>query len=389
MSLSVLSKLGIKNIEIKTSLAEQLAAGTQRKEDPRILNYFDMDFGGKMKVLFLPSKNGEFFRRVHTHGKRTDLQNVRLEHYQCPRQMLQEECSICNNMFDLYREAKNYEKSNPKMYTELRQLAGRMQTTEMFMIQCIVLESPVEMRQTDDGNEVRVLFAPRAIREEIEKNLNSGEINEETFSLYPFIIHKQKRDNSTYAEYSSSLFSRNQVTDQELSYFQPVYDAAGNVVEESKVEPYDFDELHDMVADMLPNMETGEEWCKSLVEAVNSGDVKNDDDGNGGKSVQNDRIPASARTGEPVRQRPRVNLTNRAAPAQAYDNGMTDADEQINEGYIHQVDNSVNEKQINEVVNENTPHYKDNDSVDDVPPKPAGSLDAIRNRMRNRMDNNE
>lgn len=174
--------------------------------DKRFLNYFDMKTGDKMTIRLLPDGNdsGEYWYEYSTHGSKLKIRG--LESISCAYTSSGEECPACQKFFDLYEDG---DKEEAKRW-------GKKQT---FLGQCLVVDSPVEVNESDDGNPVKLVYLPFGIIEIIKEAIIEGHIDDPLD--YDFVI-KKTENNGGYAEYSKSYFDRdkNPLPDEILEAFE-------------------------------------------------------------------------------------------------------------------------------------------------------------------------
>jgi hypothetical protein len=244
--MSVLNKFKIRqDLKQKLEKEEESRSGG-RKKDARILPYYDMKFGEKVKVLIVPDENGNLWHRYSSHGPNMKISG--LSAISCRRNNDHEECPICQRGFDLLQESKD--RNDPALKEE----AKRWFPKDTTIMSVIVLEAPFEVPIADDGNEVKLMYVPYAIEALIKNALAEGQIDEDSILTTPLWVKKSiKKGTKDTPDYSSSYFDyRSQVSDDELAAF-----------EDSVVEPYNYENL-DLVPDSV-SLEDAEEWLEEAI----------------------------------------------------------------------------------------------------------------------------
>lgn len=260
--MSVLDKFKIrKDLKEKLKQEEESRTGGKKK-DPRLLPYYDMKFGEKVKVVIVPDSNGNLWHRYSAHGPNMGIRGIKS--VGCRRNNDQEDCPICQRGFDLLQEAK---KTDSKV---LKDEAKRWFPKDTTIMSVLVLESPFEVPIGDDGNEVKLMYVPYAIEALIKNALAEGQIDEDSILTTPLWIKKSiKKGTKDTPDYSASYFDyRAQLSDDEIEAFD------GAVIE-----PYTYATI-DLVP-ASPSIEEAEEWLDDTMErdAKMKKQSSKDDDG--------------------------------------------------------------------------------------------------------------
>jgi len=244
-------------LKLKSNIKESIENEGSKKNDKRLLNYYDLKENEKMTILFVPDKNGELWTHYKKHGPNLNLPDA--GDVNCSYSSSGEKCPACQHGFDYLNLAKE---TGDESYKEE---AKRWFAKEYRLISCVVLESPMEINEAEDGNQVKLMHLPYAIEKIIKENVVEGLISEEQITTTPFII-KKTLNKYNKADYSSSYFAREEVSDEILDYF-----------EDLKVEPYDYSTL-----DMIPKPSTAEEvreWLEKAIEIDEKADKSKDKKG--------------------------------------------------------------------------------------------------------------
>lgn len=234
------------NLSIKSNLKKQIEKEKTSGKDTRFLNYYDMKEGEKMTILFLPDANGELWAKFSKHGPNLKLPGV--GSVNCAYKSSGEDCPACQKGFAFLNESR--EQNDPKLKEEAKRWFSRDYT----IVQCLVLDSPIEVSESPDGNQVKLMYIPFAVENIIKEAVTEGIVPEDELCTTPFVI-KKTTNQGGWASYENSYFSRKQITEEELEVF-----------EEFTIEQYDFNEL-----DVIPDPTTTEEvqeWLEKAEQAV-------------------------------------------------------------------------------------------------------------------------
>jgi len=234
------------NLKMKKTLKTDLENEGNKGKDLRFLNYYDLKFGEKMKVLILPDENGELWREFKLHGPH--LKNRKVGTVNCAYTSSGEECPACQHGFALLE--KERETGDVAFREEAKRWFGR----EYTIMSVLVLDSPVEVQESPDGNQVKLMYVPYGIRTAIKEAIVESQVEEDEITSTPFIIKKTKNQGGQ-AAYDASYFARETVTEEDLEYF-----------EDLKVEQYDYNNL-----DIIPAATSSkdvQEWLDKAIEVI-------------------------------------------------------------------------------------------------------------------------
>jgi hypothetical protein len=252
--------MALKNLKLKlkTDLKKTIEETTQgRKDDPRVLNYFDLKDNEKMTILFMPDINGELWAKWRTHNAPKGARGIKA--IRCLHEATGGDCPACQQGFKLNDKFK--ETGDKSYKDEAKNWWGKDRT----VMSCLVLDAPFEIPVCPDKNEMKLFFVPYAVEAQIKNAIVEGEIDEEMLFQTPFVIKKTKNKGG-YASYEDSYFSRKVVSDDDLEYF-----------EDRVVEQYDYETL-DLITPVSTEEEL-EEWVLALAKKLNqAGDDDDDDD---------------------------------------------------------------------------------------------------------------
>lgn len=255
-----MSKLKLK---VKSNLKNDIEKEKQGGKDTRLLNYFDMKVGEKMTILFVPDTSGRLWEKFSVHGP--NLRTPGVEKIACAKKSNGEHCPACQKAFDYLEEGKKPGND----YEEYKTEAKRWFPKDSTIAQCLVLDSPMDVNESPDGNQVKLMYLPYAVENIIKEAVVEGIVDEEDICMTPFVIKKTENQGG-HASYANSYFSRKTISDEELAVF-----------DDFVVEQFNFDDL-----DIVPSASsTGEvkEWLEKTIDKL-SESSDNDDDGKDDKS---------------------------------------------------------------------------------------------------------
>lgn len=241
-------------LKIKQDMTKEVEKSGRGGTDGRFLNYFDLKFEEKIKILFVPSKDGDFWIKYHKHGPNLDIRGI--DSIDCPWKTSGDDCPACQRGFDLIEEAKEVGgKDTPEgkaLYDEAKQWFAKDYT----LTQCIVLESPIDINQDKEGNQVKLFGLPYAVEAQITEDIKEGKISSDDLCTYPFVIKKTKNQGGQ-ASYQHSYFDlRNPITDEDLEAFDDLV-----------VEPFSADDIRDIIP-APATTEDVEEWLVKVDEKL-------------------------------------------------------------------------------------------------------------------------
>lgn len=198
--------------DIKQQIEKEDAQSSSK--NPYLIPYFKLEDGQKLKILFVPFADGSLWKKFSLHGP--DMKLRGMDAVGCARENNNDDCPICQKGFDLF-STRGADKDS-KEYKAITAEARRWMPKSYIYMSAIVLESPFEIPESPDSNEVKLISVPAAVEEIIRNQIAEGEITNESIIETPFFIKKTVGDNNR-ANYKTSYFSRNSASDEELEYF--------------------------------------------------------------------------------------------------------------------------------------------------------------------------
>lgn len=283
---TLMSKLKAKKSLVK-QVKEAQASG-QREKDTRFLNYFDLKDDEHMKVLLLPDENGDLWTKFRKHGPNlsyTDakgkVHNVRgvgtIGAY--PNDS---DSPVMQKGFDLLQLEKD---TGDKAYKDE---AKKWFPKEYTVMSCVVIEAPMEINQSPDGNDVKLFNVPYKIQEYIMNQISEEVIPEDELFITPFII-KKTTNSGGWSTYENSYFARKTLTDDEIQSLE----------EDFKIDLFDYSKLDIVPAE--PTIEELDAWLAKAEEAydkVTSGSTRH-----GETAEEEEETPVRKTTGTSLKDR--------------------------------------------------------------------------------------
>lgn len=224
--------------------------------DKRFLNYFDLEEGQKMTIRLLPDggDSGEYWLEYSTHGSKLKVRGV--DSIACAYTSSGEECPACQKFFDLWEEDNKDE-------------AKRWGKKETIIAQCLVVDSPIEVNETEDGNPVKLIYLPFGVRDMIKEQIIEGQIEDPSdFEL----ILKKTKNSGGYAAYDKSYFDMKS---------EPLSDEIIEMFDSGELELFDLSEE-------LPAATTTEdvdEWMDKVMPLVDKHDRRKGSGSSSSKST--------------------------------------------------------------------------------------------------------
>lgn len=254
--------INVKDLKNRVSkdLKKQVNNLDGKSTDKRFLNYYDMKEGQKTRLLLLPSPAGDMWYKYGMHGPRlsTKEHRVNVKPVLCPRIAGTGQCPVCQKGFDLYEEAKKYDKESSE-YKNIRKEAARWMPDEKILMSGVVLSSPIEVNQADDSNEIKLINMPKGAFDVITNAIKQEQIDDEDISETPFNLVKGVNSGG-YPSYDSSFFDlKNGLSDDEIEYLGD---------EETVTKQFDFEDL-----DFIPERHD-EEGMQAWLENAEEEDQK-------------------------------------------------------------------------------------------------------------------
>lgn len=229
------------------------------QDDARILNYYDLPVGEKMKILFVPDENGELWKEWEVHGSNMKLRGAGT--VRCCYESSGESCPACSISWEYYQAGNK--KENQRWIKSKRTLA-----------QCVVIDSPIELKDNPDENLVYFIYVPQKVKKAIQEAVMEDIVEDPTEHVF---VLKKTENEGGYNNYESSHFRPEK--------FQPSQDLI-DAQEEGLIRPYNFDEM-EAEGDLIPKPTTSkdvQEWVDNVLSLENK--LKNvsdsSNDGNDG-----------------------------------------------------------------------------------------------------------
>lgn len=225
----------------KFKMKKNLKAAVEREEnsggnDSRFIPYYKMKTDEKMKVLIIPDANGEPWTSYSLHSPNLKLRG--LEVIRCPYKAGAGDCPVCSKGFDLLDEGEKDE-------------AKRWFAKDYNLCSVIVIDTPIDIPSSEDGNQIKLFNMPYAVMEKIKEAIKEGQVDEDTLSTTPFVI-KKTESKGGQASYAHSYFDFTDRLDED--------EVMGMFDDDEVVEQFDYENL-DIIKE-IPEFEDLEEWLE-------------------------------------------------------------------------------------------------------------------------------
>lgn len=253
--------MSLKNkLKLKTNLKDKIKKENAPKKDTRFLNYYDLKDGEKMTILFIPcAETGELYNKYKVHGPKLGIKG--LKSIRCADEANQDDCPACQQAFALLNEGR--EDGND--YETYKEEAKKFFPSDKTVAQCVVLESPVDISESPDSNEVKLISLTYAMEEKIRESILEGLVDEDDICLRPFVIKNNMQ--GKFNSYKNSYFHPKQVTDEVLEAFDD---------EDLNVTPYDL--TSDDIIPAEVSSDEMQEWLDNAIKKYNEQNGTDDDD---------------------------------------------------------------------------------------------------------------
>src|SRR5690554_4894793 len=227
---------------LEKTLNKTEQGGGRREDDPKILPYYKLETGEKMEVMFVPYEDGDLFKHFKKHGPNMGVGAV--GSVDCIYHSRGESCPACAKGFSYVQDGKGTPMSKKWM------------AKDYYVAQVVVVDSPFDVPELEDGNQVRIFYMPFAVMEKIKESYAEGIVEDPTDHI--FVIKKTTNQGGN-ASYANSFFRP-----------QPAGDEVYEAFEDAVVE------IHDLVAAEIQPPEVTEEevaeWVEKAEKALAEGD---------------------------------------------------------------------------------------------------------------------
>ena len=166
--------------------------GKGAKKDLRFLNYYDLKYGETITIRLLPdAESEELWLDYSTHG--SNLKNRAIKPISCVWDMQGESCPACGHSYSFHEQGDKKE-------------AARWRSKESSVGQCVVVDSPIEIAQAEDGNLVKLIHIPYGIREYIKECVINQTVPDPTAVN---LVIKKTENAGKQATYNKTYFNIN------------------------------------------------------------------------------------------------------------------------------------------------------------------------------------
>lgn len=191
-----------------------------RSDDPRILPLYKLNAKEEqsIKCLILPFKDESLVKKVSVigpkaKGQKDDKGNSKRIKGVENIGFAGQDGIINQRKIDFFVEAK--ETGNQS----LKEVGLRLMETESRYINVLPLDCPFELEEVESGNPIRLVNLPQAVYNEIQKVLDSGDMEPEDLLNYPIIIKRSIKSDTKQPTYELSHIARKPVSDADLDYY--------------------------------------------------------------------------------------------------------------------------------------------------------------------------
>ena len=204
-------------LKMKVSLRQQIEAEKSAGggKDLRYLNFYDLKNEQKMSVLIVPDANGALWSKYKLHGPNLKVAGKYIKgvgSISCAYHSSGVDCPACQQGFDYLNLEKE---TGDKAY---REEAKRWIGRDTTIISVLVLESPIEIDESSDKNQVKLMRLPFKVEQMIQNHIAEGIIPEDELYSTPLVIKKTETKGGQ-ASYETSYFERKTVGDDVLDAF--------------------------------------------------------------------------------------------------------------------------------------------------------------------------
>jgi hypothetical protein len=237
-----------------------------REDDIRILPYYKLKTGEKLRVIFQPDEDGNLFRYFKKHGPNLKMPGAGT--IDCIYHSSGVECPACKKGFALMNDVSKDE-------------GKRWMAKDYYVAQCVVVDAPFELPERPEDhpardNEMWIVYLPYKVYEKIKSDYREGLVDDPFGEVFVF---KKTENKGGQASYDNSFFERN--TEAQLAEMF-------NAFEDAQVDPYVLD------GGIIPDPATTEEveeWV-AKVEKMQEKASASKSDQSGGASG-NDKLRTS------------------------------------------------------------------------------------------------
>lgn len=345
----------LKKLKSTNNLLKQVKEANKPKTDMRFLNYYDLKDGEQLKILFLPDENGKKDLKYELHGPNLTIKDAKGFSKRVAgvpnigTLPFASDSPVMQKGFDLLELEKQTGESHYK------EEAKKWFPREYHMCSVLVLESPFEVNQADDGNDVKLLNMPWGVARLIDSLILQGEIVEEELYTTPFLLTNVKRGQNN--NYDTSRFARQPLTDEEFIALEKTM----------KIDLFNYETID--LLPKTPTVEELEEWLEKAEDAYAKA--------TGATSAPARRVPTRNNEVEDEDSRYEAEEEQEEAPAPAKRSALKDrlAKAKPKAPEVDEMDDDIpfNEGADTEEVAEDAPATEDK--------SPASSTSALKDRL--------
>ena len=274
-----LTKTKLKKDLLEKSFEKNSGGGGKRADDPKLLPYYKMKAGEKMQIILIPDAEGNLVNTFSMHGP--NMKNASVGKVECIYRRDRTPCPACAHGYQMYQDGN----------TESKKWLSK----DYYVAQCVVVDSPLELPDLEDGNLVRIVYLPKGVFEKIEESYKEGIIDDPTEHI---LVIKKTEGSGGNASYDNSYFNPKPLSDEIIEAFDG-----------ETINPFDL-VAEGIAPDGTTTAEDVQEWTDKAREVIENGAAAQP--AQGGSDKKEPEPSKSTGIGSKLNK-----LRNRSAEAQA------------------------------------------------------------------------
>ena len=226
--------------DLKQKLENQSGSGGSRPTpDHRFLNYYDLGDGESMKIVLIPTREGEYIKEFSKHG----AYSQEVSTFPCRYMNQGQSCPICLEGYKLFQ--------NDERDAEGRPISDHLRRKKYVLAQCVVIDSPIEVQDHGEDTIVHLIWLPIAVLDKMKESIDEGIISDDVQDHV--LVLKKRVGSNGRATYTHSYFRE--------SKFEPD-ETLTEAIENGFVEPFDLNNLQTPDGDPYIPGDVSEEEAK-------------------------------------------------------------------------------------------------------------------------------
>ena len=219
---------------------EKNSGGGKRADDPKLLPYYKLNTGEKMQVVLIPDEEGNLVNTFSMHGP--NMKNASVGKVECVYRRDKTPCPACAHGYQMYQDGNSESK--------------KWLSKDYYVAQCVVVDSPLELPELEDGNQVRIVYLPKGVFEKIEESYKEGIIEDPTEHI---LVIKKTEGSGGNPSYDNSYFNPKPLSDEIIEAFD------GEVIK-----PFDL-VAEGIAPDGTTTADDVQEWTDKAREVIENG----------------------------------------------------------------------------------------------------------------------